>query len=298
MKFLIIKIGATGDVVRTSTLLHVLQGEIDWLTSDLNTVLLEGSSAIKQVIPWSQREALVGRVYDYVINLEDQPEVAEVLNTISYKDLFGAFLKKSGSMEYTHNSKEWFDLSLISRFGKKAADALKLKNRKSYQELIFKGLGFKFDGAPYFLPTTTKSTLKGDIALASEPGTVWPMKKWAYYEDLKIKLENDGFSVNYLPIRDTLKEHIADIKNHRYLVSGDSLPMHIALGSGIHCLGIFICTSPWEIYGYGLLSKVISPDLPKFFYRRDNDPKAKFSIQLKEVYDKVNSDLNQSPDKK
>jgi len=58
MKMLIIKLGATGDVVRTTTVLGVLDGEIDWLSSDKNTVMLKGNPTIRQCMPWTERHTL------------------------------------------------------------------------------------------------------------------------------------------------------------------------------------------------------------------------------------------------
>lgn len=100
-------------------------------------------------------------------------------------------------------------------------------------------------------------------------------------------LEKAGYTVNFLPERDTLLEHVGDVRNHKYLISGDSLPMHIAMGSGIKCLTIFICTSPWEIHDYGLQRKVVSPYLKEFFYKRDFDLRATTSISVETVFDAV-----------
>ena len=44
--------------------------------------------------------------------------------------------------------------------------------------------------------------------------------------------------------------------------------MHFALGSGIPCVSILTCTSPWEIYEYGLQQKIVSPLLAEYFYQR------------------------------
>ena len=287
MQILIVKLGATGDVVRTTTLLHVLDGEIHWLTSDLNQAMLQGSSKIKEIIPWSRRQALLGRRYDVVINLEDDREPAELIRKLAYRELFGAYLNDSGEMVYTENLNDWFDLSLISRFGRKQADELKLKNRKTFQEMLFRGLGFSFEGQTYHLPDPKPTDLEGDIGIAPDSGTVWPMKKWAYFDELKNALENSGFKVNFLPVRNTLAEHIQDVQNHRYLISGDSLPMHIALGSRIKCLSIFICTSPWEIYDYGLQRKIVSPLLDQYFYKRDYTRESVESIKMEKVYNAV-----------
>ena len=287
MRILIVKLGATGDVVRTTTLLHVLSGEISWLTSDLNEAMLRGSSKIKEIIPWSRRESLLGRHFDIVINLEDDRMPAELVRKLPFNELFGAYLNDSGEMAYTENLNDWFDLSLISRFGRKRADELKLMNRKTFQDMLFKGLGFSFEGEAYHLPDPEPTDLEGDIAIAPDSGAVWPMKKWAYYDELKNELEHSGLKVNFLPLRNSLCEHIRDVQNHRYLISGDSLPMHIALGSRIKCLSIFICTSPWEIYDYGIQKKIVSPLLGRFFYKRDYNREAVESIRLENVYDTV-----------
>ena len=287
MQILIIKLGATGDVVRTTPLLEVLQGEITWLTADNNRIMLDGHSRIRHIVDWHRAASIYGKSYDLVINLEDTEEACLILKEISYDDLFGAYLSNSGQLCYTDNSRSWFDLSLISRYGKEKADQLKLQNRRTYQEMIFKGLGYHFNDHPYYLPPGIKSDLAGDIAMAPKAGKVWPMKNWAFFAPLKERLESDGFKVNYLPHRKTLLEHIGDIQNHRFLICGDSLPMHIAIGSRIKCISTFICTSPWEIHDYGYLEKIVAPELGKHFYQRYESDEATSSISLEEVYRKT-----------
>jgi len=97
-------------------------------------------------------------------------------------------------------------------------------------------------------------------------------------------LRRDGLQVNFLPNRETMKEHLADVRNHRLLVSGDTLPMHFALGSKIRCVTVFICTSPWEIHDYGLQQKHTSGKLGDYFYSRTLDPAASTSVPLLDVY--------------
>jgi heptosyltransferase II len=287
LKTLIIKLGATGDVVRTTTLLEILPGEIHWLTSDENLIMLSGNQRLKRCVPWTQASLLADTHYDLVINLEDSFDVGQFLSSISYKELFGSYLDKSNKLIYTESSREWFDIGIISRFGKTRADELKYQNRKSYQELIFGALGYAFEDQKYYLPDGIDTELQGDVALANSSGAVWPMKTWAYYGELKKMLEMDGYRVNLLPTRPTLLEHIADVRNHRFLISGDTLPMHIGLGSNMKCITIFQCTSPWEIHDYGLQLKVVSPLLRKYFYARHFDVEATTCIPLAEVYEKV-----------
>jgi heptosyltransferase II len=290
MNTLIVKLGATGDVVRTSSLLHVLKGPVTWITSEKNEPFVEGVRAELRCLTWENRKQAADRKYDLAINLEDTEDVAEFVESVAPEQIFGAYLK-DGKLTYTKSSHVWFDLSLISEYGRDAADRLKLQNRRTYQEMVFEGLGYTFAGEPYLLPRATITSLTGDVAIATEAGAVWPMKRWAYYDQLKSKLEADGLKVNILPQRGTLREHLCDVQNHRVLVGGDTLPMHLALGSNVKCVSIFNCTSPWEIYDYGLQTKIISPLLTEFFYKRTFDQRATTAVPLETVYSAVRRTL-------
>jgi hypothetical protein len=224
--------------------------------------------------------------------LEDEPQVADFANSVRHERLFGAYMNTNGHVAYTDDARCWFDLSLISAHGKAKADELKLLNRRSYQELIFSGLGFRFDGDKYVLPSPAETDLTGDVAIAPVAGPVWPMKNWTHYDQLKRELEATGLTVNVLPRRQSLLEHLGDVRNHRCLVGGDSLPMHFALGVGRPCVTIFNCTSPWEIHGYGLQTKIVSPLLGEFFYKRGLDSRATNAVQLDEVFKAVMDTLS------
>jgi heptosyltransferase-2 len=289
---LIIKLGATGDVVRTTPLLRRLGGAVNWITAEKNLALLEGIDREVRCVSWENRRRVADVTYDLVINLEDDRETSAFLKELKFKQLFGAHLTTDGKLAYTSNSQGWFDLSLISVHGRDEADRLKLLNRRTYQDLIFAGLGLEFKGETYYLPPSRATGLQGDVAISSTAGPVWPMKKWAYYDELKKELQAIGFKVNILQNRASLLEHLADVQGHRCLVSGDSLPMHLALGSGVRCVSIFTCTSPWEIYGYGLQEKIVSPFLEKFFYARDYDARATTAIILSEVFSAVMNQLS------
>ena len=283
MNTLIVKVGATGDVVRTTPLLSRLKGQVTWLTASKNTVLLEGLNCDLRCFSWEERAKVSNNHYDLIINLEDTLDVAEFLKTVPCGETFGAYVDSDGSLRYTENSQRWFDLSLISAHGRLRADKLKFQNRHTYQELVFDGLGFRFAGETYLLPEPIQTGLSGDVAMAADAGPIWPMKKWAYYDELKQRLDNHGLTVNLLPQRASLLEHLSDVRNHCCLVGGDSLPMHFALGTGKRCVTLFTCTSPWEIYGYGVQRKIVSPVLEEFFYKRGYDERARTAITVDEV---------------
>ena len=287
MNVLIIKLGATGDVVRTTPILSRLNAAVTWLTAATNSVLLDGLTENLRCFSWEQRAKALDRHYDLAINLEDTLDCAQFLGTVGCHEIFGAYLGSNNSVKYTESSRPWFDLSLISSYGRQRANRLKLLNRQTYQELIFKGLGLRFAGEPYMLPEPIETGLSGDVAITADAGPIWPMKKWAYYEELKQRLEEEGLTVNVLPQRLSLLEHLSDTQNHRCLVGGDSLPMHFALGTRTPCVTLFTCTSPWEIYDYGVQRKIVSPLLEKFFYKRGCDKRATTAITVAEVFDAV-----------
>jgi ADP-heptose:LPS heptosyltransferase len=291
MNILVVKLGATGDVVRTTPLLKRLDGQITWLTVLKNTVLLENLRDNLRCFSWEERQLVPNIRYDLIINLEDTLEVGLYLKTLQAAQLFGAYVDSQNNLCYTDDSRRWFDLGLISSYGRQQADRLKLLNRHTYQEMIFDGLGFHFAGETYLLPEPIETGLSANVAIAAEAGPIWPMKQWAYYDELKQQLEDRGLTVNVLPKRSSLHEHLADVREHKCLVGGDSLPMHFALGTRTPCVSLFTCTSPWEIYDYGIQKKIVSPLLEEFFYKRGYDERATTAISVDEVFTAVITQL-------
>jgi heptosyltransferase II len=291
INILIIKLGATGDVVRTTPLLRKLHANITWLTAAKNTELLEDLLPTLRCTSWDDRLSALDVTYDAIVNLEDTNDAAEFVRAASKTaTVIGAYLDSAKELRYTDDCKEWFDLSLISSYGRRKADRLKLLNRRTYQEMIFKAFGLTFAGERYLLPKPIDTGLSGDVAISRAAGPVWPMKNWAYFGELQKELEKEGLRVNVLPQRTSLLEHLGDVRNHGCLVSGDSLPMHLALGTGTHCVSLFTCTSPWEIYDYGIQTKIMSPLLEEFFYDRGYDRRAVTSIGVSQVREAI---LNQ-----
>lgn len=264
-------------------MLHLFKGwKIDWFTASENKELLSNDYLDNLLDDPNQINRK--NVYDLVINLEDDPSlVRSVFPRLRFLEIFGSYIDKETQIQYTNSSAEWFDLGLISTYGIEKANELKLKNRSSYQEILFRCLGSKFNGERYVLPEHIPSSeLRGDVAIAPEAGRRWPMKTWYYIEDLKRELSKH-YRVNNLPMRKTILEHIADIRQHQFVISPDSLPMHIALGLGIPCAVFFTCTSPWEIHDYNLLTKIVSPKLDQYFYSRAYVEDAVKCIPYREV---------------
>lgn len=287
MKNLVIKIGALGDVVRTTILYRFLKGEIYWLTSKTAKELLPKNKK-RKTFTIDEFDYLKKIYFDLIINLEEDEKIAKFVNdNIKYKKLIGVFWDKN-KLNYTKESSIWYDMSLISKFGKKKADELKWKNRKSYQEILCEMLGYKFNGEEYILNYPLKkvkfsSFNKPVVAIEKRVGEKWPMKKWPYYHLLKNKLEKEGYKVFYLKQEKSLFDYLKSIEKCDILICGDTLAMHLGLYLKKKIVAIFTCTSPWEIYDYGRMVKVINPFLKKAFYRK-NYEKNLIAIKLEDVY--------------
>lgn len=282
---LIIKLGALGDVIRTTPLLRVLDAEITWVTSSLARPLLEENPLIAQLVVMDEPGFHLDRRYELVINLEDDIPAAELASCAAAGDIVGPYLNGSG-VAYNTSSSEWFDMSLSSRHGREKADELKMRNRKTYQEMIFSALGMAFAGEdPVLDLPLQKTTIPGLIGIEERAGGVWPNKRWNRYGELAARLEALGYRTKFFKQRESVIDYADDINECEFVICGDTLAMHIGLALKKKVVALFTCTSPYEIYGYGRLGKVVSPLLEHYFYQREYSPEPADAIATADVED-------------
>lgn len=279
---LIIKLGASGDVVRTTPILHLLKGKtIDWVTDFNNKELLPQRFPNMRI--FSPKE-FKSASYDLVLSLDEDKKAVQLLDTISYKRLIGVYLTSSGEYAYTEEMQEWFDMSLVSRYGKAQADLRKWHNRKTYQEYLFQAFGKRFQNEPYLINEKVKpNPIPKRIGIEARAGARWPTKRWHQFDTLANYLQQQGFEIFFFQQRNTLLEYMEDIASCEFIFTGDTLCMHIALALRIPHIVFFTCTSPWEIADYGVMYKLVSPMLEKAFYQTDYIPEAVEAITLEMV---------------
>jgi heptosyltransferase-2 len=291
---LIIKLGAMGDVLRTTALLRVLEGDIYWVTKKECIPLLPAKDGLlKQVIDINDAEKAVKNIiFDLVLCLDDDLEAASLATLINKTKLVGSFLDTSGKLTYTDLSCEWFDMGLISKLGKENADDLKKRNSKTYQEIIFGMIGKEFKGEEYIInfDGKLKRNKKKEEMLIGIEGRVdkrWPTKQWDKYGQLGEALRRGGLRVRFFQQREKINEYINDLSECDLIITGDTLALHVSLALGIESVSIFTCTSPGEIYDYGRTVKIISPLLERAFYCREYIKEAVDAISLESVYKAV-----------
>ena len=148
MKILIVKLGAIGDVIRTTAILKGLKekfenAEIYWITKKSSSPIIENNPEINKIFLIEHADECKNIDYDWVISLDDEDSACSIASSVSCKKITGAILKE-GRKTYTDDSSLWFDMGLLSKFGKEKADILKAKNRKTYQEIIYKILNLEY----------------------------------------------------------------------------------------------------------------------------------------------------------
>ena len=140
---LIVKYGALGDVVRTSFFakpLHMLaleKGEsvrLYWLTSPGSLALLRFQPFIDVVT--TNASDLREIEFDAIYSLDDEIEVLSQIADLRSKTIIGATLDNGGCIRYCKQSSYWFDMGLLSKFGKEYADAAKRENQQSHSDIF------------------------------------------------------------------------------------------------------------------------------------------------------------------
>src|ERR1700751_829338 len=91
-RILVIKLGALGDVLRTTPLLTVLDGTVSWLTSEAAAPLLTGNPYIERLYCMERsHDSLFETDFDLVLNLEDDLAAAALASKIRTRELIGAY---------------------------------------------------------------------------------------------------------------------------------------------------------------------------------------------------------------
>ena len=168
-RILVIKTAALGDVLRTTSILPGLAQafpdlEVTWVTAHAARPLVEGHRLIhvvEGVTPGDAHEvrllerALGERRWDRVLSFDDEEPLCAMATTLAAAEgttLSGAYLDENGERAYTDDVAPWFDMGLISRFGKERADELKKENAESHPSIFARMLDVEMGKPELSLP--------------------------------------------------------------------------------------------------------------------------------------------------
>ena len=331
MNILIIKFGALGDVIRTSYILPGLFKKCDnpkiyWITAPESFDLLRFNPYIYTIMtPNFNMHHLKGILFDLVISLDDEREVLKTIESIDYKELFGAYLSDN-QPAYTGSASAWFNMGLISRFGKATADKLKKENTREHNEILAEMLGIEINGPIFFnSPLIEKRMSKRfndayfNNGINSSAGARWVSKQLSMYETITLiekllslkaagkqtciyLLGGEEEQERHAAIKkaiaserlidsgtdNSLLEFAAIIKHCDYVITTDSLALHLAISQKVRNLSFFAPTSSEEIGTFGTGVKIASLSDDYCSYRTDADNS---TITATRLFDKMTEHL-------
>jgi len=197
-KILIIKLGAVGDVIRTTPLLRKLKQDypksyITWLTL---TPELIPADWVDQILSFDLKNivTLQSSQFDLLINLDKDLEACALANQI-------AAIEKKGFSLSEYNKCKPIDADGEHKFLTGIFDTISKSNTKSYPQEIFEICGFEFQGEKYILINFAENNYHWDIpesrpivGLNTGCGSRWNSRLWPEqnWTELAEKLKNQG----------------------------------------------------------------------------------------------------------
>jgi len=160
-RILIIKLGAIGDVIRTTPLLRKIRHEypdakITWLT---HTPAILPKNAIDEILKFDLASILYLQQisFDILYNLDKDKEACALYNSIQADKKFGYKLKNGVAFPANELAHHKYLTGIF--------DNTSLANKKSYVEEIFEICGWNFEGEEYIFDNH------------QDKGYAWPLNK-------------------------------------------------------------------------------------------------------------------------
>jgi ADP-heptose:LPS heptosyltransferase len=314
-KILIIKLGAIGDVIRTTPLLTKIKkvypsAEIFWLTNCPEVVPEMVDHILCMELP--NVLYLYAIHFDILYNLDKDREACALASLISANTKKG-FILKDGKCSPV-------DQDAVHKFNTGIFDDINRENQKSYIQEVFEICGFTFEGERYILPkmnlnkefliTESKPLIGLNIGCGARWGTrLWPEENWI---SLAMQLKSKGYGVlllggeleneknikisgnsgstylGYYP----LKDFFALINQCDLIVTCVTMALHIAIGLNkkIILFNNIFNKNEFELYDTGT---IIEPEVDCIgCYRQSCNTKCMELITVDTVLKKIEDTLS------
>jgi len=324
MSILVIKLGAKGDVVRTLCILPALKekfpnSDIYWITKPENLSLFENNPYIKQMLPFSKSSLN----FDLLINLDIEDKATELAEKIKSKKKLGFYQQDSFPAAFNLGSEYYLNTLYddeLKKTNKKTYqqmifEASELEWQKQPCEIFLSNKDKEY--AKIFASENNIKT-ENLIGIHMGASSRWPSKIWhesRLIEFIKLaknkgneillfagpneveahkkiveKLRKESINIYQNNPDNSDREFISLVNICNSMVCSDSFALHISLALKKPTVGLFFCTSPNEVEGYGLLRKLVSPLQKDIFPEKCdlyNESLVK-SISAEQVLDSVN----------
>lgn len=290
-RILIIKLDALGDVLRTTSILPVLEkkysnSHITWITKNNASILLKNNPNVHRILTVEENylEIILNEKFNIGICLDSELLSSTILSLANCTKKFGFKAINSGQViPANKEAQEWYLMGIN--------DHLKKLNRKTYGEIIYEIC--KLKGAvkkpQLFLDESSKNFArefykknnlnKFDkiIGINTGGGKRWELKKWTlknYIELVKLlkKDRKSGIILfggsEEIDFNQKIKKQVGSLLvdagcNNSILqfsalidlvdvfFTPDSLGMHISIALNKTTIVIVGPTSPWELDDFG-----------------------------------------------
>jgi len=316
-KILIIKLGAMGDVIRTTPLIPLIKkkypnAQITWLVGEQSKELAKADRVLVYNLDNVLR--LQKEEFDVVFSLEI--DVPGSVISVNAKEKYGFYLDKDGHPSCFNDKSKFYLERVFSNFVNK-------KNNKTYQEMMAEIMELDYEkiesvldfdkeyGEKFIKKNNIQNKLIG-IHMGSAPR--WPSKVWSrkklielirkiYSEtDYKVLLfagpnevekqkkileELSDLEIYSNDPKNSIKEFAGLVKNCELMIVNDSLALHVSIALKKKIIALFFCTPDWEIEGYGHVTNIISPLLSKYFFTDEYVEELMDSISVDEVFKEI-----------
>ena len=280
-RILIIKLGALGDVIRTTTLLRKLKkddpkAEIWWLTLSPD-VLPRGIDVVLAFTPQSLA-TLEAVSFDALYNLDKEKEACALTARLSAKVKKGFTLVDGKAAPIDRDAEHKYLTGVF--------DDLSKANTKSYQEEIFEICGLTFSGETYMMPELGNYVWKLPknkriIGLNTGCGgrwtsRLWPEASWAglarqlkkagyvplllggeqeHEKNVRLAKKSGALYLGHFP----LKQFLSEMNQCELVVTAVTMGMHFAIGleKKIVLFNNIFNKHEFELYGKG---EILEPD--------------------------------------
>jgi heptosyltransferase-2 len=310
-RILIVKLGAAGDVLRTTCILPAMRrawpgAQITWITERSAMPLLDGNPLVDRVIPRQEAiERLMVERFDVGFGLDPDEQGGALMSIARCRERFGYALDERGRVTPLNDgATAWWRLGLD--------DAAKRANRRTFQDLLFETCGL--DGAPprpqMFVADAVRrrilerfraplASFTRVVLLNTGGGGRWTQKKWTtdHHREFARLLRReqpetavfvaggpDEATLNATLLAslvdpgivdsgcgNSLAEFAAIVEQADLIVTSDSLALHMAAALSRPVVALVGPTSPWELEMYGS-GEVVTARVPCLpCYRRQCD---------------------------
>ncbi len=200
---LIIKIGAVGDVLRTTSILHGIKetwpdSEIYWVTAASAVDILKGNKLIDKIFLYEDNliNELNKMEFLLVINLDEDINASKLASSVKGEKV--GFLFKESKVVPTKTAETWYNMGVLG--AAPTNDILKRANRKTYQQHMFDIIGINPSDREYIFNLShdyrrfgeivaEKNGIKpGDfvIGLNTGAGERWRLKRLPEEETIQV----------------------------------------------------------------------------------------------------------------